>query len=690
MNLFWRLKSNSFIYSRKRKEATRSILASSFSIIIALIVSILVATALGYKPWIIVEKLFTIGFEDPSYLFYKFGVYALAGFAFYFAWKSGVINIGISGQMLAAGTIVVILTNLISRSAGNGIPEWIGYGIGQLFIIIIAIAISSSIAMFVGLMQNYLKINAVVSSILLNWIIYFISFFVLATYFTDAEQFANSSSIPDQFRLYDMNGSGAIIPVVIITFVIGIVIFIVFKFTVFGHKIKCVGLSAEASRFVGYNIKRINLLAFAISGAIAGVLATVCYSSTIPAAVPLSLYYDSVPLEGFEGIMISLVGCNNPFGIMAVSILFGLFESSMSGLPTDPSFNDVIVGLVMLGSSLSVIVIKWRPFIKLNTYKYDIDYHSTQINFDNSIDSLLSKYSSIHNNIMYEFKENKKDRREKINTIKLEHDDNKKSLDRWYSKQKVNLDNKYDLEANNLHEVYCYKFEENYSKYAKNNSSYDEYFVNMMRISESYRNQRFILEQNYKRQYRELNMDYDSIMANVNEEYKLKVNRIRCDYNIHKQELKISTRIRCKEALVKFEKEKANLIDLYNFNKIKNLISKKLYTKDIIEQKTAKINSSYDNTLTKYVNNLKEKEENAARFERLRAIAVKKSTSWKNKKVEKMILKQNKIISNTELFVEEVNRIRTLSYDKLIDHKYIDEVNKLINNAIKCQKGENS
>ncbi len=687
MNLLFKLKSDGIVYSRKRKEATRSILASVVSIFVALLVAILVATALGYKPWIIVEKLFSIGFQDPSYLFYKFGVYALAGFAFYFAWKSGVINIGISGQMLAAGTIVVVLTNVIESNSGV-IPNWVGYGIGQIFIIVIAMIVSSSIAMLVGLMQNYLKINAVVSSILLNWIIYFISFFVLATYFTDTEQFANSSTIPDQFRLYDLNGTGAIIPVIVITIFIAIVLFVVFKYTVLGHKIKCVGLSSDASKYAGYNIKKINLLAFAISGAISGILATICYSSTIPAAIPLSIIYDSVPTEGFEGIMISLVGCNNPFGILAVSLLFGLFEASMTGLPTDPSFNDVIVGLVMLGSSLSIIVIKLRPIIRLNQYKYDIDYFSTRTNFDNSIDSLLSKYSSIHNNIKYDLKILKRQYKEHLKILAKEHENKINQILYWSNEKKIAFKNDFTKNYNDLLEIYCYKFEENYNDFSDGKIKYNDYEINMNRLINELKCKKFVLLQNYKRLMRGFNFDYHSSIHNEHERYNLEIINTKCKYSIDRFELKVLNKEKYQESLSKYLVEKANLIDLYNFNKFKNLISKKLYTKDIIEQKTAKINSSYDNTLTKYVNNLRCKDNNESKFQLMRSKAIKKSTQWKNDKVARMIAKQNRIISDKELFVKEVNKIRKHAYSQLKSQQYINEINEMINMAVKCQKGD--
>ena len=685
MNLRWKIRKDSIIHSRKRKETTKAILTSIVSIISALIVALLVATALGYDPFVILQKLFSIGFEDPSYLFYKFGVYALAGFAFYFAWKCGIINIGISGQMLAAGTVVVILTNVMEDNLGT-LPSWLGYGVGQLFIIVIAISVASSIALFVGTLQNYLKINAVVSSILLNWIIYFLSFFVLATYFVDTEQFANSSAIPNVFLLYDTHGnSGAVIPVILICLVIAVVMFVIFKYTVFGHKIKCVGLSSEASRFAGYNIKKLNLSAFAISGGISGILACVCYSSSIPAAIPLSIVYDSVPTEGFEGIMISLVGGNNPFGILLVSLLFGLFESSMAGLPTDPSFNDVIVGIVMLGSSLSVVVIKWKPYIRLNSFKYDINYFATRTAFDNSIDSLLSKYDSIYNNIKHDYKHSKKECIVEINELLKTYRQKYQENHHWYIETYNNIKDNHNKKIKYITDYYYEKYANNYDEYQKNNYDYDQFNLNIISLINNYQSQKLSITQSTKRLIKQLNTDYYLIKSNTSEKYYLERFKLMKEWRAERVYLKQVEINKLDEFNLKYDVEKAQVIDTYEYNKIKNLIYKTILTSDIIDQKSAKISTYYDNNLTKYVNKLKLR--NKANYEQERTHAINRSTKWKNAKIDKMKKHQNKILNDPELFNKMVFKIKGLISTNLSDDSYKIELENLVDEAINLQKG---
>lgn len=392
MNLTYQLQKDGFTHGKKRKQSTKTILITVFSILSALIVALLVATMLGYDPFDLLARLFYVGFNDPIALFSNIGVFCFAGFAFAFASRAGLFNIGISGQMLAAGTFIVFLTT-------KWIPmDTIPSGAGQLLILLMGMLVGGLVATMIGAMDVYLRINSVVSSILLNWIIYFLSFFLLATFAgeqSDGGVIINSLAIPNEFRLWAADGTGGIWPIIILIVVFAIAMFVVFKYTVFGHKIKSVGLSPDAAKYAGYNVNVIRLSSFAISGAIAGVLACILYTTKSIPVIDLNINVDTVPIEGFNGIAISLIGNNNPFGIFLVSFLFGLFQNSIPGIVVPATYINVLLGLLMLGSALSIVAVKYKPWKYIKSCRYDINYYKAYQNFENRFDSLISKYKSI-------------------------------------------------------------------------------------------------------------------------------------------------------------------------------------------------------------------------------------------------------------------------------------------------------
>ncbi len=625
MNLFFNLKKEEFKYGSGRKRTLKTFLSSLISVFGALIVALIIAATLGYNPWEIFTKLFSIGWEDPSYLFYKIGVYSLAGFAFFFAWKCGILNIGISGQMLAAGCTIVLITNAFPQewlSSENSI--WMQYGLGQLLILLIAMIVGASVALIVGVLEKYLKVNAVVSAILLNWAIYFITFFILAEQIYDPSStnpLSISKDIPNQFRLFDTLGNtGAIIPTIVIVTLIATILFVIFKFTVFGHKIKSIGLSSTASKFAGYNIGKLSLVTFAISGALAGILACVNYTSVSPSGIPLSLTLNIVPGEGFSGIMIALVGANNPLGIIMASFIFGLFDASAIGLQTDASFNSIITGLVMLGAACSVLIIKWKPWIKFLTYKYGVNYATTASIFDNKMDSLISKYESIYSGLKKEFKHSQKE-----------------IHDRYYSdKERFKEDEEYKVKFLNEIDVVADHFFEAKEK------AWNDYLKEKAEI---------VLENQYLKMKDRIN---NTVYTKENIELKSAIINNKYNNMLTKK--------------VNSLKEKTENKENYLLSKLKNAQAK--YENDMQ-------NTSIDKVVAETTFKEKENEINEAiklnndKCTALINLYVEKNESWKKAEIDRMIKKQNKYITNEDKYKNitaklnvEINEIESLKYQE--------------------------
>lgn len=396
MNINSRLFLDGFKYSSQRKKNTRTFLSTVFSIASAIIIALLVATMLGYNPIEVGTRLFTVGIKNYKEIVNFAGALILSGLAFTMTAKAGIFNIGISGQMLGAGTCFVFIIKLFEDL---GVAETIPNGAGQIIILAVAMLAGALFALIVGLLEVYLKVNSVVSAILLNWIIYFASFFLLSTYaanMSSSGELLGSIAIPDQFRLIDSNwGTGGLIPIAALVLIIAVGMLFLFKCTVLGHKITAIGLNKHASQYAGYKVNGIRLLTFAMSGSIAGILACIVYTTSIVPLIPLNTTVDAVPTEGFEGIAISLIGNNNPISIIFIGLLFGLFKSSMGGIAIPPSYFSVLIGLIMVGATISVIFTKWKPMQYWKTLKYGKSYYKVKHSYENSLNILISKYKSI-------------------------------------------------------------------------------------------------------------------------------------------------------------------------------------------------------------------------------------------------------------------------------------------------------
>lgn len=156
-----RLSTDSLIHKKTRKTTTKSIVSVIVAITVATLIAVLVAIALGYDPKTLIISLFTKAFLDYKTLIYNIVILGIGALAFSFAFKVGTFNIGIPGQMMTAGMTVLAISVALK---GHYFPQ----GSGQIFMLLIAFSSAALIGAISSLLNVYLKVNIVVTSILIN------------------------------------------------------------------------------------------------------------------------------------------------------------------------------------------------------------------------------------------------------------------------------------------------------------------------------------------------------------------------------------------------------------------------------------------------------------------------------------------------------------------------------------------
>jgi len=261
------------------------------------------------------------------------------------AFKAGLFNIGVSGQMLTAGFVATIT---VGYSKLNGF-------IAKPLVLLIGVIIGAMLGGFLGYLKYRFNINEVVSSIMCNYIfMYIISFFILTRYVDPVSR--QSKRINETARLVITNvtfGNLKIdIPVcIILALLLFIFIYILYEKTTLGYEFKSVGYSIKASKYAGIDVNKKILFAMVLSGALAGLAGVTYYLG----------YYNSIQPKslsniGFDGIAVSLLGNNNPFGIIFSSFLITFIDkgrtymSSTTGLANE--ITSLITALILLFCAL--------------------------------------------------------------------------------------------------------------------------------------------------------------------------------------------------------------------------------------------------------------------------------------------------------------------------------------------------
>ena len=89
--------------------------------------------------------------------------------------RTGLFNIGVSGQMLAAGFLATILVGYSGLNAFLAKP----------LVLLIGVAAGAVVGGLIGLLKYKFNINEVVSSIMLNYIIQYVCSFCINTFYVD-------------------------------------------------------------------------------------------------------------------------------------------------------------------------------------------------------------------------------------------------------------------------------------------------------------------------------------------------------------------------------------------------------------------------------------------------------------------------------------------------------------------------
>ncbi|MCM1025145.1 MAG: ABC transporter permease [Roseburia sp.] len=263
------------------------------------------------------------------------------------AMRAGLFNIGVSGQMLAAGFTA---TALVGYSG-------LGAVLAKPLVILIGMAVGGLVGALIGFLKYRFNINEVVSSIMLNYIIQYVVSFFINTCFVDPVS-RQSIEISAASRLTFMDtliGNLKLdIPLGILLALLAVAaVWFLFEKTRLGYELKAVGCSRSAAKYAGIRVGRCMVVSMTISGVLGGLAGVTYYLGYVGSIQPKVLLS-----TGFDAIAVSLLGSNHPVGIIFSTMLISLmgkgstYMKSMAGV--DSEIASVITGIILLFSACNV------------------------------------------------------------------------------------------------------------------------------------------------------------------------------------------------------------------------------------------------------------------------------------------------------------------------------------------------
>ncbi|QOR68618.1 ABC transporter permease [Cytobacillus suaedae] len=272
------------------------------------------------------------------------------GLSVAFAFRTGLFNIGASGQMLIGGLFATAI----------GLSLDLSRPILLLVMIIVGFLGGALWAFVPGLLKAKFNVHEVVSTIMMNWIAYWTVYYVIPGYFkgefleTESRKLSADATLQVPFLSQMFGGSYVNLGLFLAVIAVIVIGFIINK-TTLGFELKAVGFNRHAAEYAGMKVNRNIILSMVISGGLAGLGGVALYTGNAT-----SMQIGILPTQGYDGIAVALLGANAPIGVFFAALFFGIlysgtgFMNAMIDIP--PEIANTIIAIIIYFAATSVLI----------------------------------------------------------------------------------------------------------------------------------------------------------------------------------------------------------------------------------------------------------------------------------------------------------------------------------------------
>ena len=274
------------------------------------------------------------------------------GLAAAVAFRAKFYNIGAEGQLYCGALAVTFFgTGLIGLPPILMVP----------FLMLVGALAGGAILIVPVLLKTHLKVDEVVTTLLLNFVILLFVSYLIEGPWKDpmALGWPQAAPIVDEGIFPKLLERGRLHAGLIFAVIAAVAVWALMRFTVWGYQIRAVGHNPDAARFAGIPVERTVIRTALISGGLAG-LAGVSEVAGLKGYLTLDLS----PGFGYTGIAVAMLAQLHPIGVIASALFLSAVyvgADAMSRAANIPTYiADVLVGLSVLAILVSVMLTRFR------------------------------------------------------------------------------------------------------------------------------------------------------------------------------------------------------------------------------------------------------------------------------------------------------------------------------------------
>lgn len=345
--------------ARLQESRSRYLLVPLVALVVAFCLIAVVLWLIGVSPLAVYKEIVETSFTS------KYGLgdtlaqatpLILTSLAVAFAFKMKVLSVGAEGQL--------IIGAVFAASAGiilGGLPAVI-----LIPAVVLAGALGGVIwALVPALLAAYWDVSIIITTLLLNFVAFLCASYLIFgsnSFLTEnLSNFPQGRPIAMEARLSSI-GDQSVTGGLAVAVGAAVVLWLVLTYTRFGYNVRVCGDAPKAARYAGINVRVMTILVVLGSGALAGLAGAVEVSGRTHALDPYGLALGL----GYTGIIVAVLARLNPFGVIAVSVIFGGLINSGSALQSLPGNSvpaeivSVMIGTVLILALMGDVFVRYQ------------------------------------------------------------------------------------------------------------------------------------------------------------------------------------------------------------------------------------------------------------------------------------------------------------------------------------------
>ena len=283
--------------------------------LIAILIGGALVVAMGQNPLAVYGVLIggsLVGWSNLAVTLQMTTPLLFTGLAVAVAFRSGLWNIGVEGQMLMGALAAGAAGYMLHLPPALDVP----------LCLLAAVAGGAAWAAIPGLLRAYLNVNELVVCLMLNPMALLLTGWVSARVLkapgptNKLQDILPAAQLPG-LSMYSQLNAGLFLGLLLV-----LAVWLFNRFTVRGFEWKMIGLNPRFAHYCGLDVRANSAWVFLASGAIAGLAGAEEVLGVTHA------YYDNFsPGYGFDGIAVAMLADFHPIGVVLSALLFGALNS---------------------------------------------------------------------------------------------------------------------------------------------------------------------------------------------------------------------------------------------------------------------------------------------------------------------------------------------------------------------------